>query len=332
MLVLGIETSCDETAAAVVSDDKKVLSNVILSQISEHERFAGVVPEIAARAHLDYISEVTQKAILEAKVNLDYISAVAVTSGPGLIGGVIIGSTFAKAIALSKNKPFIAVNHLQGHALSPRLENDIAFPYLLLLTSGGHCQIIKVSGVREFEILSTTIDDAAGEAFDKLAKLLEIGYPGGPAVEKMAKNGNPLAFKLPVPKTQNPLDFSFSGLKSASMREFEKNPKLNKADLCASFEKTVCDIFAGRLTTALAETKATRLVVAGGVSANLKLREKLKEVADLHAAEFFAPSLKLATDNAAMIAWAGLENFKAGYTSELTHGVRPRWPLTELGL
>jgi N6-L-threonylcarbamoyladenine synthase len=330
MLVMGIETSCDETSVAVVNEKKEILSNVILSQYKEHQKFKGVVPEIAARAHLEYIEGVARQSLSEAQVKMSDLDAIAATSGPGLIGGVIIGSLFAKTLALGTDKPFIAVNHLQGHALSPRLSADISFPYLLLLTSGGHCQIILVKGVREFELLSTTIDDAAGEALDKVAKMLDIGYPGGPALEKCAKDGCDTAFKFSHPKTQNPLDFSFSGLKSAALREFEKNPNLNKNDLCASFQKIICDVLCERINLALTQTKAERLVVAGGVSANQMLRTNLELTAQKHHAAFFAPALNLCTDNGAMIAWAGLENLRLGYTSPLSFGVRPRWPLTEI--
>ncbi len=331
MLILGIETSCDETAAAIVADDRRILSNIVWSQ-TEHEAYGGVVPEIAARAHMEHIEKVISKALAEAKVTLDDIDAVAATAGPGLIGGVIVGVMTGKAIASVRKKPFIAVNHLEGHALTVRLTNDVPFPYLLLLVSGGHCQFLIVSGVGKYKKLGGTFDDALGEVFDKVAKMLGLGYPGGAAVEKMAKNGNHLAYHFPIPlKGREGCDFSFSGLKTAVRMQIEKIGKLNeqnKADICASFQYTATQSVLERTRNAIKLFDGKHFVLAGGVAANQYIRGELQNILSANNLELVAPPVKLCTDNAAMIAWAGVERFKAGLVDSLDFEPRARWPLT----
>lgn len=334
MKILGIETSCDETAAAVVTSDKEILSNVVLSQIDEHTPYGGVVPEIAARAHLEYVDEVVAKAMREANCSWQELDAIAATAGPGLIGGVLVGAMTAKAISSVYDKPFIAINHLEGHALTVRLTNDdVNFPYLLLLASGGHCQILAVEGVGEYKLLGKTIDDAAGEAFDKVAKMLNIGFPGGPAVEKMAESGDASRYDFPRPMKGKPnCDFSFSGLKTAVRYKLDEVTEADKADVCASFQLAVCDAIKDRLKRAINVFKeqypsGKTLVVAGGVAANKQIRATLEEIARTNNMVFVAPPLKLCTDNAAMIAWAGLEHFRLGHVSPLDFKPRPRWPI-----
>ena len=337
MRVLGIETSCDETAVAVVEAAAgtqpvgRILSNIVYSQLTEHRRFGGVVPEIAARAHLERIDGLLAQALDEAGVGLADLDAIAATGGPGLIGGVMVGVMTAKALAFAHDKPFIAVNHLEGHALSVRLTEPVSFPYLLLLVSGGHCQLLTVRGPGDFTRLGTTIDDAAGECFDKTAKLLGLGFPGGPAVEKAAEGGDPRRFALPRPMWRKPgCDFSFSGLKTAVRQTVEKLPADDPravADLCASFQRTVGDVFADRCANALALAPSSTLVVAGGVAANVYLRGRLEEVAAAHGARLVAPPVRLCTDNGAMIAWAGVERLRLGQVDALDFRPRPRWPL-----
>jgi len=342
MLVLGIETSCDETAVAVVEGPAgagpgergpvgRILSNTIYSQLTEHRRFGGVVPEIAARAHLERIDGLIEQALAEAGVGLADLDGIAATGGPGLIGGVMVGVMTGKALAFAHDKPFLAVNHLEGHALSVRLTEPVEFPYLLLLASGGHCQLLTVRGPGDFTRLGTTIDDAAGECFDKTAKLLGLGFPGGPAVEKAAAGGDPKRFVLPRPMWRKPgCDFSFSGLKTAVRQAAEKldpNDATAVADLCASFQRTVGDVFADRCTNALALAPMPTLVVAGGVAANVYLRSRLEEVAAAHGATLVAPPVRLCTDNGAMIAWAGVERLRLGRVDALDFRPRPRWPL-----
>lgn len=338
-LVLGIESSCDETACAVVGEDKKILASVVWSQYDEHRRFGGVVPEIAARAHLEKCDLLIRECMEKAGIQFADLSAVAVAGGPGLIGGVLVGVMTAKAIALCHNLPFIAVNHLEGHALVARLSNTVKFPYLLLLTSGGHCQILEVMGVGKYKKLGATIDDSAGEAFDKVAKMLEIGYPGGPNLEKRAKLGNPKAFQLPIPmKGRAGCDFSFSGLKTAVRVKIEKMGTLTdeqKNDMCASFQAAVVAQMRDRLEHALKTfkkdfPKAKDLVVGGGVAANGAVRKMLEEVAQKHKMVFSAPPMQYCTDNGVMIAWAGLERLKLGLTDPLDFKARPRWPLEDL--
>jgi N6-L-threonylcarbamoyladenine synthase len=337
MRVLGIETSCDETAVAIVEGAAgaapvgRILSNTVYSQLTEHRRFGGVVPEIAARAHLERIDGLVAQALDEADVGLADLDAIAATGGPGLIGGVMVGVMTAKALAFAHDKPFIAVNHLEGHALSVRLTEPVEFPYLLLLVSGGHCQLLTVRGPGDFTRLGTTIDDAAGECFDKTAKLLGLGFPGGPAVERAAVGGDPKRFALPRPMWRKPgCDFSFSGLKTAVRQTVEKLPADDAravADLCASFQRTVGDVFADRCANALALAPSSTLVVAGGVAANVYLRGRLEEVAAAHGARLVAPPVRLCTDNGAMIAWAGVERLRLGRVDALDFRPRPRWPL-----
>ena len=335
-IVLGIESSCDETACALVTEDKEILSSVVWSQYDEHRRFGGVVPEIAARAHLEKCDILVQEALTKAGKSFQDLSAVAVAGGPGLIGGVLVGVMTAKAIALCHNLPFIAVNHLEGHALTVRLSHPVQFPYLLLLTSGGHCQVLIVKGVGQYEKLGGTIDDSAGEAFDKVAKMLDIGYPGGPNLEKRAREGNPKAYDFPVPmRGRAGCDFSFSGLKTAVRVAIEKNAPLseqNKSDMCASFQNAVVKQMEDRLKNALAVFKerypnARDLVVAGGVAANGAVRKMLQNLAEKNDLVFSAPPVGLCTDNGVMIAWAGMERFKAGLTDSFDFRARPRWPL-----
>ncbi|MGE0046017.1 MAG: tRNA (adenosine(37)-N6)-threonylcarbamoyltransferase complex transferase subunit TsaD [Hyphomonadaceae bacterium] len=339
--VLGIETSCDETAAAVVrvdDDGARVLSDVILSQAADHAPYKGVVPEIAARAHVEGVDGVIRAAMADAGLSFDALDGVAATAGPGLIGGVMVGLVTGKAIALAHDKPLIAVNHLEGHALSPRLSQSVAFPYLLLLVSGGHCQFIAVKGLGAYTRLGTTIDDALGEAFDKVAKLLDLGFPGGPAVEALAAEGNAARFDLPRPLLgRDGCDFSFAGLKTAVLREAQAISPLtrqDKADLCASFQAAALDVIADRTKNAMRAFDPIwgargRLVVAGGVAANKAVRGALEALAKDRGYDFFAPPLRHCTDNAAMVALAGAERLRAGFSDGLDAPARARWPLDE---
>jgi len=353
MYILGIETSCDETAAAIVSDTKEIRSNVVMSQTAEHLPYGGVVPEIAARAHLDYIENVVDQALREADMTLADVDAIAATGGPGLIGGVIVGVMTAKAIASVTGKPFIAVNHLEGHALTARLTNDVPFPFLLLLVSGGHCQFLIVKGVGQYQKLGGTVDDALGEAFDKTAKMLGLDYPGGPAVEKLARSGNPHAYPFPMPmKGRAGCDLSFSGLKTAvrkviseqclvpsegsntaSLLSTKHLPLGTISDICASFQYTAGEVVCDRTRNAMQQfcaafPDAKSFVLAGGVAANQYLRGKLEILAKEFRLNLIAPPIKLCTDNAAMIAWAGIERFKLGMVDGLDFEPRPRWPLS----
>lgn len=325
-LILGIESSCDETAAALVTSDRRILAHKLAGQEAAHRPYGGVVPEIAARAHVEVIGPLVEAALAEAGVTLDDVDAVAATAGPGLIGGVMVGLVTGKALALASGKPLIAVNHLEGHGLSPRLADpDLAFPYLLLLVSGGHCQLLLVEGVGAYRRLATTIDDAAGEAFDKTAKLLGLGFPGGPAVERAAAQGNPRAVPLPRPLVGSAEPhFSFAGLKSAVARVVGQ---YKAEDVAASFQQAVVDCLLDRTRRALQSVQATALVVAGGVAANASVRGALEALAIEHRLRFVAPPLWLCTDNAAMIAWAGAERFALGLTDPLDFPARPRWPL-----
>lgn len=339
LTVLGIETSCDETAAAVVRGPgrKHILSSTIRSQIDEHTEFGGVVPEIAARAHIEILDRIVAEAMQEAGCAWDDIDAVAATAGPGLIGGVIVGFMTAKAIAMAVDKPLVGVNHLEGHALTARLTDDLPFPFLLLLVSGGHSQFLLVRGVGDYERLGTTIDDAIGEAFDKTAKLLGLPYPGGPHVEKMAARGDVGRFRLPRPLLDRPgLDMSFAGLKTALRTQAKKLEPVDDqtvADLCAAFQRSVSDVLAARTKAALALFRerhpeaAPAIVVAGGVAANQEIRRSLLDAADEAGARFVAPPLNLCTDNAAMIAWAGIERLQQGPVDDMALSPRPRWPL-----
>ncbi|WP_049733434.1 tRNA (adenosine(37)-N6)-threonylcarbamoyltransferase complex transferase subunit TsaD [Rhizobium ecuadorense] len=347
--ILGIETSCDETAAAVVERDaeghSRILSDVVLSQLDEHSAYGGVVPEIAARAHVEALDELIEQALKRANVSLDEVDAIAATSGPGLIGGLIVGLMTGKAIAKAAGKPLYAVNHLEGHALTARLTDGLSFPYLMLLVSGGHTQLILVRGVGEYERWGTTIDDALGEAFDKTAKLLGLPYPGGPAVERMARDGNPNRFAFPRPLVgEARLDFSFSGLKTAVRQAAQDIAPLSDqdvADICASFQKAISRTLKDRIGRGLQRFKTEfpeatgpstgekpALVVAGGVAANLELRATLQALCDKNGFRFIAPPLSLCTDNAVMIAWAGLERMATGAAPDpLDVQPRSRWPL-----
>ncbi|WP_336055514.1 tRNA (adenosine(37)-N6)-threonylcarbamoyltransferase complex transferase subunit TsaD [Nitratireductor sp. CH_MIT9313-5] len=344
--VLGIETSCDETAASVVTRDAsgkpQIISNIVLSQIEEHVAFGGVVPEIAARAHVTALDGVIKAALEEASMKPADVDAIAATAGPGLIGGLIVGLTTAKAFAAALGKPLIPINHLEGHALTPRLTDQVAFPYLLLLVSGGHSQIVEVRGVGDYRRWATTIDDALGEAFDKTAKLLSLPYPGGPNVEKAAKTGDPKRFSFPRPlKGEARPDFSFSGLKTAVRRTATELAPLSRqdvSDICASFQAAVTESLIDRVARSLTRFReehpdlpAPTLVVAGGVAANLTIRAALENSAHEAGFELVAPPLQLCGDNAAMIAWAGLERLEAGLAEEapMSFRPRPRWPLDE---
>ncbi len=340
MIVLGIETSCDETAAALVERDAagrgRILSNVVLSQ-DAHAVYGGVVPEIAARAHVDRLDAIVEAACREAGVALADVDAFAATAGPGLIGGVLVGLTTAKALAFAFGKPLVAVNHLEAHALTARLTDGVDFPYLLLLVSGGHSQVVAVEGVGAYTRLGTTIDDALGEAFDKTAKLLDLGYPGGPAVERRAAAGDPARFALPRPMAGRPTpDFSFSGLKTAVRLEAERAAPLQPKDvddLCAAFQAAICDVVADRVGRALAIFAAAHpgtlptLVVAGGVAANKAIAARLRAEVDRHGARLIVPPPVLCTDNGAMVAWAGAEKLALGEADGLDFAARARWPL-----
>jgi N6-L-threonylcarbamoyladenine synthase len=343
MVILGIETTCDETAAALVerTEDGKgrILSNIVLSQVSEHAEFGGVVPEIAARAHVEALDHVIAKAIAEAQVSFEALDGIAAAAGPGLIGGVIVGLTTAKAIALAHDKPLIAVNHLEAHALTARLTDGTPFPYCLFLASGGHTQILAARGVGDYVRFGGTVDDAIGEAFDKTAKLLGLGYPGGPQVEKEAALGDAKRFALPRPMAgRQDADFSLSGLKTALRLEAEKIAPLSDqdvADLCASFQQAVVDVVMDRLRTGLRMFRERfgtpkALVCAGGVAANQAIRKVLHRLAFEVGTDLVAPPPALCTDNGAMIAWAGAERLALGLTDSLDVAPRARWPLDQV--
>ncbi|MDE2184976.1 MAG: tRNA (adenosine(37)-N6)-threonylcarbamoyltransferase complex transferase subunit TsaD [Alphaproteobacteria bacterium] len=337
--VLGIETSCDETAAAVVRGRApgpgEILSDVVFSQLEEHRPFGGVVPEIAARAHVEMLDGIIERALAEAGCRLGDVDAVAATAGPGLIGGVMVGLVSAKALALAGAKPLVAVNHLEAHGLSARLAQGVEFPFLLLLVSGGHCQLLGVEGVGRYRLYGTTIDDAAGEAFDKTAKLLGLPYPGGPRIEALARGGNGRRYDLPRPmRGRDGADFSFSGLKTA-VRQLVLSADCNAADMAASFQAAVIDILTERTRAALGMFRrdfpgaaAPNFVMAGGVAANGAIRAALAALAQENGFAFKMPPVKLCTDNAAMVAWAGLERAQLGLFDPLDAPARARWPLT----
>lgn len=351
VLCLGIESSCDETSAAIIDSDKNILAHIIYSQIPEHQKYGGVVPELAARAHILAIDEIIKLTLERANKNIKDIDVIAATAGPGLIGGVLVGWMAATGIADATKKPLIAVNHLEGHALVPRLKStsasdsatdvNVEFPYLLMLASGGHCQILLVRGVGKYELIGQTLDDSAGEAFDKVAKMLGLGYPGGPIVDKRAKEGDTKRFKFPRPLCDKPgCDFSFSGIKTAARILLDKTEETLRDDkfindFCASFQASVVDCIINRLTNALHDERIINaapktLVVAGGVAKNSAIRGAMEKLACKFNMEFAAPPMSLCTDNGAMIAWAGLENYKIGNIVKEPVAPRPRWPLTEL--
>ncbi|MEO6389282.1 MAG: tRNA (adenosine(37)-N6)-threonylcarbamoyltransferase complex transferase subunit TsaD [Croceibacterium sp.] len=329
-MVLGIESSCDETAAALVTGDRRILAQAIASQDDRHAPYGGVVPEIAARAHAERLAPLIQTVLTEAEVELADCDAVAATAGPGLIGGVMVGLVTAKALAMASDRPLLAINHLEGHALSPRLADaTLKFPYALLLVSGGHCQLLRVDGVGQYRRFATTIDDALGEAFDKTAKILGLGFPGGPAVERLAREGDPNAVPLPRPllRSLEP-HFSFAGLKSAVLRASDSGLH-EKSDIAASFQQAAVECILDRTTRALGSMgPVSALVVAGGVAANQRVRSALEGLAHGLDLRFVAPPQALCTDNAAMIAWAGLERLALGASGDpLDISARPRWPL-----
>lgn len=350
IVCLGIESSCDETSAAIVDSNKNILAHIIYSQIPEHQKYGGVVPELAARAHILAIDEVIKQTLANAHMSINDVDVVAATAGPGLIGGVLVGWMAATGIAQSTDKPLVAVNHLEGHALVPRLAAataddsrapvSVEFPYLLMLASGGHCQILLVHGVGKYELIGQTLDDSAGEAFDKVSKMLGLGYPGGPIVDKHAAAGNPRAFEFPRPLCDKPgYDFSFSGIKTAARTFLSKydapysDDFIN--DFCASFQAAVVDCILNRLehalkTEAVINSAPKTLVVAGGVAKNSAIRSGMEQLARAHNMVFAAPPMNLCTDNGAMIAWSGLENYKIGNIVREPVAPRPRWPLTEL--
>jgi N6-L-threonylcarbamoyladenine synthase len=340
-IVLGIETSCDETAAALVRTDRTVLAAPLFSQLAEHAPYGGVVPEIAARAHVEKLDLLIAEAMATTGLRFADLAGVAATAGPGLIGGLMVGLLTAKTLALVHGLPLVAVNHLEAHALTARLIAPVEFPYLLLLVSGGHCQLVAVEGVGRYRQLGTTIDDALGEAFDKVAKMLGLGYPGGPAVEAMAGKGDPARFAFPRPLIgSKSCDFSFSGLKTAVRHEILRlgpsagGPR-TMADLCAGFQAAVADVLADRVGRALRRFAADHpaadsLVLAGGVAANLHLRARLEEVVARHRYRLVAPPLALCTDNAVMVAWTGIERLRLGTVDDQAVPARARWPLEEL--
>ncbi len=336
--VLGVESSCDDTAVAIIDSNLQIISNVIISQKNEHEIFQGVVPEIAARSHMKNLKKAMEVALSQAKMNIKELDVISATCGPGLIGGVIVGAMFAKTIASVLAKPFIAVNHLEGHALTARLTNQIDYPYLLLLASGGHCQYVAVLALGKYKILGQTLDDAMGEAFDKVAKMMNLGFPGGPEIEKKALLGdeNRFLFPLPIIDRKN-CDMSFSGLKTAVRLTIERLPNFSEQDICdvaASFQKAISNIIYKKTKYAINEYEkiatGKNLVVAGGVAANSVLRSTLELVSQEYLYNFVAPPIKLCTDNAAMIAFAGLERFNSGTIDDVSFKPRARWSLEEL--
>ena len=327
-LVLALESSCDDSAAALVTSDRQILAQAVVGQDEFHRPFGGVVPEVAARAHAEVLPGLIRQVLSNAERRVADVDVIAATAGPGLIGGVMVGLMAGKGLSLASGKPLIAVNHLEGHALSPRLvDPNLDFPYLLLLASGGHCQILEVRGVGDYRRLATTIDDAAGEAFDKAAKSLGLGYPGGPAVEALAAEGDPRAVPLPRPlKGSQEPHFSFAGLKAAVQRAAASGAH-RPEDIAASFQQAVVDCFVDRTRLALRGSDSPTLVVAGGVAANASVRSALEALASEEGRQFSVPPGWLCTDNAAMIGWAGLERFAAGMIDGLDAPARARWPL-----
>ncbi len=350
VVCLGIESSCDETSAAIVDSERNILAHIIYSQIPEHQKYGGVVPELAARAHILAIDQVVRQTLENAHMTINDIDVIAATAGPGLIGGVLIGWMAATGMAQATGKPLVAVNHLEGHALVPRLHaaaanggdgaTSVEFPYLLMLASGGHCQILLVRDVGQYELIGQTLDDSAGEAFDKVAKMLGLGYPGGPIVDRRAQMGNSTAFHFPRPLCDKPgCDFSFSGIKTAARTFLDRHPAPHSDefinDFCASFQAAVVDCIINRLGNAMHDARVIAaapktLVVAGGVAKNSAIRAAMEHLASSHGLVFAAPPMNLCTDNGAMIAWAGIENYRLGRVVHEPVAPRPRWPLTEL--
>jgi N6-L-threonylcarbamoyladenine synthase len=342
--ILGIESSCDETAAAVLDADGQILAEAVLSQQRDHAPYGGVVPEIAARSHLAHLPALVRDVMGRAGVELGALAAVAATAGPGLIGGLIVGSQFAKGISIARGLPYVAVNHLEAHALTARLPalvsapDGVVFPYLLLLVSGGHCQCVAVEGVGQYRRLGATVDDAAGEAFDKVGKLLGLGWPGGPALERLAASGDPRRYIFPRPMLGRPgCDFSFSGLKTAVAKTVARLPSgalpvQQAADLAAGFQAAVADVLADRAAHAMQMMQGTAslLVVSGGVAANQAVRSALTDAATAQGFRLLAPPVRLCTDNAVMVAWAGLERLRLGLVDGIDFAPRPRWPLEDL--
>ena len=327
-LILGLESSCDDTAVALVTSDRRILAQAVVGQNEAHRPFGGVVPEIAARAHVEILPDLIRRVLADAGKTVADVDAIAATAGPGLIGGVMVALLAGKGLALGTGKPLVAVNHLEGHALSPRLvDPDLDFPYLLLLVSGGHCQLLEVRAVGNYRRLATTIDDAAGEAFDKAAKLLGLAYPGGPAIEQLAAEGNAQAVPLPRPLVgSGEPHFSFAGLKSAVQRAAASG-RHEPRDIAASFQQAVVDCLVDRTRLALERSGVPALVVAGGVAANRSIRSALERLAMTQGRRFSVPPPWLCTDNAAMIAWAGAERFQRGLLDPLDAPARARWPL-----
>jgi len=336
-IIMGIETSCDDTAISIITSNKEILANIVINQNSNLNKYGGIVPEVAARDHLTNIDFAVKEALKKSKLRINQIDVIAATGGPGLIGGVIVGTVFAKSLAMSLNIPYVAVNHLEGHALTARLTNNVEYPYLLLLVSGGHTQIIAVLEYGKYIRLSTTLDDAAGETFDKAAKILGIGFPGGPMIEKTAINGNPERFKLPKPmyKSKNP-NFSFSGLKTSFSQTVLKHTLTKDLieDFSASLQKTISDCLVDRTKVALDKFKSMitpnfpiQLVVAGGVASNKYIRSQLENLSKEKNAFFIAPPIEFCTDNGAMIAWAGYEKYIIEGQTDFDFKPRPRWPL-----
>jgi N6-L-threonylcarbamoyladenine synthase len=329
-VILGLESSCDDSAVALVTSDRQILAQRVVGQTKAHQPYGGVVPEIAARAHVEILPDLIERVLGEANMSVSDVDAIAATAGPGLIGGVMVALLAGKGLALAAGKPLIAINHLEGHALSPRLvDPDLDFPYLLLLVSGGHCQLLEVRAAGDYRRLATTIDDAAGEAFDKAAKLLGLGYPGGPAVEELARAGDPAAVPLPRPLLgSGEPHFSFAGLKSAVQRAVASGA-FRPEDIAASFQQAVVDCLVDRSRLALERSDAPALVVAGGVASNQAIRTSLADLAKEKGRRFSVPPGWLCTDNAAMIAWAGVERFAGGRVDTLDAPARARWPLDE---
>lgn len=335
MKILGIETSCDDTGVGIVNTDTQhILAHQVYTQSSEHADYGGVVPEIASRAHQKHLPQLVKQALAEANLSFDELDGIAATTGPGLLGGLLVGSHFAKSLSLATNKPFIGVNHLEAHALTAVLtEKSITFPYLLLLVSGGHCQFIQVNNFGDYQTLGGTLDDAVGECFDKSAKLLGLGYPGGPLVEKHAQAGNPQKFALPIPLNDGSVNFSFSGLKTAVRNCVQKIDTMNEAtmaDLCASLQHTIARTLLTKTKVALTQSRAKNLVLAGGVAANKLIRSELEQLCTSQNIGFYAPPINLCTDNGVMIAFAGGLHFQAYGATPLADSCKPRWPLDTL--